>query len=50
MRCWASPNSNQLKASPTQRRLTDQWASELLAFSHELFNIAYDALEFIDEI
>src|SRR3954454_18885919 len=48
-------NPRQTRLEWLQRRphgdgYTDQLASELLVFSHELFNPAYDALEFIDEI
>ena len=50
---------NKLKASPTHyarfggqagRRLQQSVTSKVSVFSYELLNLAYDAIEFVDEI
>ena len=43
-------HSNQLKASPAGRRLQQSVASKVSVFSHELLNLTYDTIEFVDEI
>jgi len=45
---WEAPD--QLRASPTGRRLQQPVASKVSVLSHELLDLTYDTIEFVGEI